>query len=99
MTANHAILRTVKIWTGRSIVLPRKLIKMKRSNYPDNCLIIDINTMGDVKSMLNKGTLQIFFRFHRVAGFNVELNLEDKERVLNRADKAGRLAYSGPLMR
>ena len=99
MTANHAILRTVKIWTGRSIVLPRKLIKMRRSNYPDNCLIVDINTMGGVKSMLNKGTLQIFFRFDRVAGFNVELNLEDRERVLNRADKSGRLAYSGPLMR
>ena len=52
-----------------------------------------------MRKMLREGTLQIFFRFHRIAGFNVELNLEDRERVVERADKSGRLAYSGPLMR
>ena len=89
----------VKIWTGRSWVLPKHLLKMRRSNYPDNCLIIDINSMDSMKKMLREGTLQIFFRFHRIAGFNVELKLEDRERVVERADKSGRLAYSGPLMR
>ena len=96
---NHAVLKTVKIWTGRSWVLPKHLLKMRRSNYPDNCLIIDINSMDSMTTMLKEGTLQIFFRFHRIAGFNVELNLEDRERVVHRADKSGRLAYSGPLMR
>ena len=98
-TDNHAVLKTVKIWTGRSWVLPKHLLKMRRSNYPDNCLIIDINSMNSMTKMLREGTLQIFFRFHRVAGFNVELKLEDRERVVDRADKSGRLAYSGPLMR
>ena len=55
--------------------------------------------MDSMTTMLKEGTLQIFFRFHRIAGFNVELNLEDRERVVHRADKSGRLAYSGPLMR
>ena len=98
-TDNHAVLKTVKIWTGRSWVLPKHLLAMRRSNYPDNCLIIDINSMNSMTKMLREGTLQIFFRFHRVAGFNVELKLEDRERVVDRADKSGRLAYSGPLMR
>ena len=89
----------MKIWTGRSWVLPKQLLRMRRSNYPDNCLIIDINAMSSMRKILREGTLQIFFRFHRVAGFNVELNLEDRERVVERADKSGRLAYSGPLMR
>ena len=55
--------------------------------------------MSSMSKILREGTLQIFFRFHRIAGFNVELNLEDRERVVERADKSGRLAYSGPLMR
>ena len=83
-TDNHAVLKTVKIWTGRSWVLPKHLLKMRRSNYPDNCLIIDINSMDSMTTMLKEGTLQIFFRFHRIAGFNVELNLEDRERGVHR---------------
>ena len=85
-TRNQEALSAVKVWTKAgswvSLPLPRRI---SRSSYPDNSIKVDIRDgrHGGL-DLLQEGILQLFFRFHQLPRFSVELNLEDRERSLDR---------------
>lgn len=95
MLANQEVLKTVRVWTrtGNWTALPGRMLRMRRLNYPDNCITVDISSETD---LVRQGVLQLFFRFHLRPQFRVELRVEDRETSVDRADKFAKLAYTGP---
>ena len=96
-TRNHASLKAVKVWTKteKFVSLPSSLLQLRRTNYPDNCIRVDL---GSQTHLVKEGILQLFFRFHPVPEFSAVLRIEDRERSLDRADKFAVQAYSGPII-